>query len=223
VFRCFMMFSGDYRQGGDWSETGIAGIERFVARVWRLAKAVSDAGFGRPGTGGSAGTEVPIEIDRKLHQTIKAVSEDLADFCFNTALARLMELNNAVYGWVGSDLKHVEKSAAVIQVTEQFTRLLAPFAPHLAEEVWEMLGHTQTVFDEPWPSFDPGKAKEDQVTIAVQVNGKLRDTVTVPRDLPDDQLAALASNLDKVKAHLDGKTIVKRIVVPNRIVNLVVR
>jgi leucyl-tRNA synthetase len=216
VFRCFLMFSGDYRQGGDWSDAGIAGIERFIARVWRLGKAIQ--------TGQTSDErEIRVEVDRKLHQTIKAVTEDLADFHFNTALARLMELNNAVYQWVGSDLKHVTRSPAVVQVAETFTRLLAPFAPHLAEEVWEMLGHKQTVFNELWPQFDPEKAKEDQVTVAVQVNGKLRDTVTVARDLPEDQMAELASNLDKVRAILDGKKIVKTIVVPNRIVNLVVK
>ena len=232
VFRCFLMFSGDYRQGGDWSEQGIAGIERFIARVWRLGKAVSVASppLTPPRAGGTQPEfEIPAEIDRKLHQTIKAVSEDLQDFHFNTALARLMELTNAVYGWVGSDLKHVSGSPAVVNVLEHVLRLLAPFAPHLAEECWELLAAAsgrqdlKSVFDEPWPSYDAEKAKEDQVTVAVQVNGKLRDTVTVARDLPEEQLAALASDLDKVKAILDGKKIVKTIVVPNRIVNLVVK
>ncbi len=224
VFRCFLMFSGDYRQGGDWNETGIAGIERFIARVWRLGKTIEDATPLTPllKYGGKDG-EIPADVDRKLHQTIKDVSADLQDFHFNTALARLMELNNAMYAWVGSDLKHVTRSPAVVQVMEQFVRLLAPFAPHLAEEVWETLGHQQSIFDEPWPSFDEEKAKEDQVTIAVQVNGKLRDTLTVPRDMADAELGRLAADQEKVRAFLAGKQVVKTIVVPNRIVNLVVR
>ena len=95
--------------------------------------------------------------------------------------------------------------------------------PAQSEESWEMFGHDRTVFDEAWPAFDAEKAKEDQVTIAVQINGKLRDTFTAARDLPDEQVADLAVNLEKVKAQLDGKTIIKRVVVKNRIVNLVVK
>jgi leucyl-tRNA synthetase len=216
VFRCFLMFSGDYRQGGDWSESGIAGIERFVARVWRLGTALEAAPA-------SDLAEIPVDVDRRLHQTIKAVSADLADFQFNTALARLMELNNAVYAWVGSDLKHVVRSKAAIEVVEQFLRLVAPFAPHLAEEVWELMGHTQTIFDERWPAYDEDKALEESVTVAIQVNGKLRDTITVARDLTQDQLTSAATGSAKVMAFLEGKQVVKTIVVPNRIVNLVVR
>jgi leucyl-tRNA synthetase len=216
VLRCFLMFSGDYTQGGDWSEQGITGIERFVGRVYRLANAVRNATV-------SQDAVIPADVDRKLHQTIKAVSADLQDFHFNTALARLMELTNAIYGWVGPELKDVKRSAAVVSVVEDLARLLAPLAPHLAEEVWETLGHSDSIFNETWPEFDEDKARDDQVTIAVQINGKLRETFSVERDLAEPELMGLVGELEKVKPHLEGKQIVKTIVVPNKIVNIVVR
>ena len=216
VLRCFLMFSGDYTQGGDWSDAGIAGIERFVARVWRLGMAISQGAAANE-------TEIPVELDRKRHQTIKAVTADLQDFHFNTGLARLMELTNSIYSWVGSDLKHVKCCPATLNVIEDLLRMLAPFAPHLAEELWAQLGYAETIFDEAWPVHDEEKAREDSVTIAVQVNGKLRDTILVGRDSAEDAVIAAAMEAEKVKPHLDGKQIVKRIVVPNRIVNIVVR
>jgi leucyl-tRNA synthetase len=216
VLRCFLMFSGDYTQGGDWSEAGITGIERFMARVWRLAGAIA------AGTATDE-TAIAVEVDRKLHQTIKAVSGDLQEFHFNTALARLMELTNAIYAWVGPDLKDVKRSPATLHIMEMLTRLIAPLAPHLAEEVWEMIGHATTVFDECWPEYDEEKAKEDKVTVAVQVNGKLRDTVTVDMNAANDVLIEAAMQLEKVRPHVDGRQIVKTIVVPNKIVNIVVK
>ncbi|MBI5059231.1 leucine--tRNA ligase [candidate division KSB1 bacterium] len=217
VLRCFMMFMGDYTLGGEWSDQGITGVERFIARVWRLGMAVGKSEIRNPNS------EVPADVERKLHQTIKAVSVDLQQFQFNTALARLMELTNLVYGWVGSDLKHVERTPATQAVVEKLIVLLAPCAPHLCEELWHGFGHAGSVFDEPWPAFDEDKARDDEVTIAVQVNGKLRETLRVPLNSPDDVVAALAQGLDKVAAHLDGKQVVKTIVVPNKIVNIVVR
>jgi leucyl-tRNA synthetase len=216
VLRCFLMFSGDYTQGGDWTEAGITGIERFVGRVYRLANAVHHG----PQTSDSV---IPADIDRKLHQTIKAVTSDLQDFHFNTALARLMELTNAIYSWVGPELKEVKQSRAVVSVCEHLAVLLAPLAPHLAEEVWELLGHSKSVFDESWPAFDEEKAREDEVTIAVQISGKLRDTFTMPRDSEEALVIEQALSLEKVKPHLEGKQIVKTIVVANKIVNIVAR
>jgi len=216
VLRCFLMFSGDYSQGGEWSDAGIAGIERFIARVWRLGLAIAQ---GQP----SQDTDIPADLDRKLHQTIKAVSSDLQEFHFNTALARLMELTNAIYAWVCSELKNVKRSPAAVSMLENLVRLMAPFAPHMAEEVWAAFGHHSTVFDEPWPKWDEEKAREDSVTIAVQINGKLRETMTVARDLPQEEAARLALELEKIRAHVSGMQVVKTIVVPNRIVNIVVK
>ncbi len=108
-------------------------------------------------------------------------------------------------------------------MVEMLARLLAPVTPHLAEEVWATLGHEQTIFDERWPEFDEAKAREDFVIVAVQINGKLRDTFSVMRDAPQEELMRLALDLEKVKPHVDGKQVVKTIVVPNKIVNIVVK
>jgi leucyl-tRNA synthetase len=216
VLRCYLMFSGDYNQGGDWSDSGISGIERFIARVWRLTNCIA---LGER-------VEIPVEsrdTETKLHQTIKHVSADLEHFSFNTSLARLMELTNHIYGLVGSDLKDVKRSPLAESSVEMLIRLIAPFAPHLADELWTVMGHSTTVFDEPWPKYDEAKAIEDTVTIAVQINGKLRDTFQAARDADKDGLIATAMESEKIKVYIEGQTIVKTIVVPNKIVNIVVR
>ncbi|MBK8130460.1 MAG: leucine--tRNA ligase [bacterium] len=216
VLRCYLMFSGDYTQGGDWSEGGISGIERFIARVWRLGMAVSASSE-------SGQESVPRDVERKLHQTIQAVGHDLEAFGFNTQLARLMELTNAIYGWVGSDLKDVKSSPAKVEVIETLVKLIAPSAPHLAEELWHQFGHETSVFDAAWPQHDADKAKADTVTIAVQVNGKLRETFEAPAGANKEQLEQMAMSLEKVQAHLAGKELAKVIIVPGKIVNLVVK
>jgi len=216
VLRCYLMFSGDYTQGGDWSEGGISGIERFIARVWRLGMAVSMSTV-------KIEEAVPREVERRLHQTIQAVGNDLQAFAFNTQLARLMELTNAIYGWVGSDLKGVTKSAAKVETIETLIKLIAPSAPHLAEELWHQFGHQTTVFDALWPEFEAEKAKADTVTIAVQINGKLRDTFEAAAGATKDELQKLALDLEKVKAQLEGKELAKVIIVPGKIVNLVIK
>jgi leucyl-tRNA synthetase len=218
VLRCFLMFSGDYTQGGDWSDKGISGIERFIARVWRLGVAIANA----PLETGSA-FQAPRDVERKLHQTIQAVSADLPQFAFNTALARLMELTNTLYNWVGSELKEVHSSPAKLDAFSTLVTLIAPFAPHLGEELWHTLGKSGSVFDEAWPSFDPEKAKSDTVTIAVQINGKLRETFDAPATSTKDELESLAKQLEKIRAQLEGKELVKCIVVPGKIVNLVIK
>lgn len=218
VLRCYLMFSGDYTQGGDWSEGGIAGIERFIARVWRVGMAVSSASE-------HLEEAIPREVEQRLHQTIQAVGHDLQSFSFNTQLARLMELTNSIYSWVGSDLKGVKSSRARVEVIETLVKLIAPSAPHLAEELWRQFGHKTTIFDESWPEYDAEKAKADEVTIAVQVNGKLRDTFEAPATVAADktELEKLALTLDKVKYQLSGRELVKVVVVPGKIVNLVLK
>lgn len=216
VLRCYLMFSGDYTEGGEWTEGGITGIERFIARVWRLGMAVCTS---------TETTEeaIPRDVEQRLHKTIEAVGHDLQAFSFNTQLARLMELTNAIYGWVGSDLQGVKSSPAKVQVIETLVKLVAPSAPHLAEELWSRLGHIGTVFDETWPAYDAKKAKSDTVTIAVQINGKLRDTFEAPAEASKHELEQGALRLEKVKAQLEGKQLAKAIVVPGKIVNLVVK
>ncbi|MCB1059558.1 MAG: leucine--tRNA ligase [Calditrichaeota bacterium] len=234
VLRCYLMFSGDYTQGGDWSEGGISGIERFVARVWRLGMAVADGKIEKSEAplnppisadvnGGRPEDAMPRDVERKLHQTIQAVGHDLQGFAFNTQLARLMELTNTIYGWVGSDLKDVQSSPAKVEAVETLVKLIAPSAPHLAEELWHVFGHLGSIFDESWPEFDAEKAKADTLTIAVQINGKLRETFEAAAGATKDELEKSALELDKIKAQLEGKQLAKVIVVPGKIVNLVVK
>ncbi|MFZ5432330.1 MAG: leucine--tRNA ligase [Calditrichota bacterium] len=216
TLRCFLMFMGDYTQGGDWSDAGISGIERFVGRIWRLVTAILN---GQP----ADSNEIPRDLDRKLHQTIKYITPALQTFDFHGGMARLMELTNQIYAWVGPELKNVPHSPATLYMSEMLLKLLAPFAPHLCEELWERLGHEQTIFDEAWPVHDEDKAREDQVTVAVQIGGKLRGTIDVEMDASEAKLMEAIRGLDKLQPHLEGKQIVKTIIVPNKIVNLVVR
>jgi leucyl-tRNA synthetase len=163
-----------------------------------------------------AATVQNIEADRdtlrKLHQTIKKVTEDLDGMRFNTAIAAMMELTNHV-----TKLPVKPRSAL-----EPFALLLSPFAPHLAEELWSALGHKKTLAYEPWPTFDPALTKADEIEVPVQVNGKLRCRLTVPADIDDAALQAAALGDEQVKKHITGKQVRKVIVVSKKLVNIVV-
>jgi leucyl-tRNA synthetase len=214
VFRMYMMFMGDYTEGGDWSDKGITGIQRFADRVWRGVK-----DFYRSGE--SPREEVlDRETRRLLHHTIQRVGRDLEAFRFNTAISRLMELLNTIYRLAQEGQT---PAAGINLLLEKLVQLLAPFAPHLAEELWSRLGHEPTIFDVPWPQFDPRAVVAETRTIVVQINGKVRDKLDVPVDLPEDELKQRVLALDKVRKFTDGKEIKKLVVVPGRLVSLVVK
>jgi leucyl-tRNA synthetase len=185
----------------EWSEAGIEGASRFVQRVWKLANAASAAD----------GSDGPLE--RKLHQTIAAVGEAIDGLQFNKAVANLYELTNAI--------EKASPSVTRAEAIRTLVLLIAPMAPHLAEECWALLGEPGMIADAAWPSFDPAMLVEDQVTIAIQVNGKLRDTVTAARGLDREQAEALALASENVRRQLAGATPRKVIVVPDRLVNIV--
>ncbi len=216
IFRCYLMFMGDYEQGGDWSDDGMAGIERFISRVWRFVNALILTDSFENG-------ELPRELERILHLTIKAVTEDTADFHFNTALSRMMELVNALYLYVGPELTTIERSKSLEEVTRILVKLLAPFAPHMCEELWSRLGNAGSVFDEYWPSYDEAKTAVDVVTIVIQINGKLRDKFEAPVDTPKEALEKTALSREKVQAVLISGSLRKAIVIPNKLVNLVIK
>ena len=153
------------------------------------------------------------ELERLCHQTCLKVDADIEGLRFNTAISALMVYVNGLY-----EAGTVPRTAA-----ETLVKLLAPFAPHLSEELWSLLGHAQTLAYEPWPAGDPSKAEDDAVEIAFQVNGKLRDNARVPKAASKDELLALAKSNAKVAKFLEGQQIVKEIVVPGKIVNLVVK
>ena len=200
TMRLYEMFIGDFEKAAPWSSTSIKGCRRFVERIWNLYEQVKD---------GDAYTE---ENETIIHKTIKKVGEDIENLKNNTAIAALMSLVNQFYD------KGVNRAEY-----ETLLKLANPFAPHVTEELWQMLGHDTVLSLESWPVFDESKTIESSIEIGVQVNGKLKSTVKLPMDC-EQQLAidtALAD--EKVKNAVAGKNIVKTIVVKNKIINLVVK
>ncbi len=206
--RLYEMFMGPLDRDKPWTDEGIQGVHRFLRRVWALF--ITEEGTLHPrivSTGGDAG------MLRELHKTIKAVGHDIEHLQFNTAIARMMEFLNAAL-----------KADRIDQgIMEQFVMVLSPFAPHLAEELWERLGHAKTLAYEPWPQYDAALLVEDTQEVPVQINGKLRGKVVVPANADKDAILAAAKTDEKVAPHLEGKTIVKEIYVPGKMLNLVVK
>jgi leucyl-tRNA synthetase len=198
--RWFMLSDSPPERDLEWSEGGIEGASRFVQRVWRLAS----------NTGGGGEDEA---LKRKLHRAIAAVGDAIDGLQFNKGVAQLYELTNAI--------EKAGPSATRAEAIRALVLLIAPMAPHLAEECWTLLGEKGMIADAAWPQFDPALLVEDQVTLAVQVNGKLRDTLIAPRGLDRAAAEALALASDKVQRQLDGATPRKVIVVPDRLVNIV--
>jgi leucyl-tRNA synthetase len=199
--RWFMLSDSPPERDLEWSEAGIEGASRFVQRVWRLASTSSPA------------DGVDEALNRKLHRTVAAVGEAIEGLQFNKAVAQLYELTSAI--------EKAKPSATRHEAVRTLILLAAPGAPHLAEEAWAKLGETGMIADAPWPSFDPALLIDDQVTLAVQVNGKLRDTLSAPRGLDRAAAEALALGSDKVQRQLKGVAPRKVIVVPDRLVNIV--
>jgi len=207
VFRMYLMFMGPFTDGGDWSDTGIKGIDRFVQRVWRI--------FGE-GTKGTPRSRSGQALETKdvtvvLHKTIKKVTDSMEKMHFNTAISALMEFMNAVEG----------KSVSC-ETRKIFTRLLAPLAPHLAEELWEVLGGGGFVIDQQWPTFDPKLLITDTMTIVVQVNGKMRASLVVSSDASEETILASVKADENVQKHLGGKTPKKEIYIKGKLVSLVI-
>ncbi|HET6681047.1 MAG TPA: class I tRNA ligase family protein, partial [Gemmatimonadaceae bacterium] len=204
TFRTYLMSLGPFEEGGDFRDSGIIGVRRFLDRIWastQEALAATDGG----------GASDPA-VMRKLHQTIRKVGDDVARLSYNTAIAAMMEYVNV--------LRRGERTAHRTEV-EPLVQLIAPFAPHLSEELWEQFGHSASVFDSGWPAFDAALATEETVQIAVQVNGKLRGTLTMSRDAVQDD-AMTAALAEPAIAKFVAGPIRKVIFVPGRLLNLVV-
>jgi len=199
-FRTYLMYLGPYEEGGDFRDQSIIGVRRFLERLWGSATTARRDGS-------------PDEsVLRRLHQTIKKVSEDIPRLQYNTAIAAMMEYMNV--------LRANERTAHVDEV-KPLIQLVSPFAPHIAEELWERLGDRQSIFDGGWPEFDPSRAAEDQVTIAVQVNGKLRGTIRVAREIGQDGALGAALSEPGIAKFVTG-TPRKVVYVPGRLLNVVV-
>ncbi|HEX2358286.1 MAG TPA: leucine--tRNA ligase [Solirubrobacterales bacterium] len=221
TIRTYICFMGPPVKGADWSDAGVEGVFRFMARVWRLSREVD----GRTDPSGSAdGAQGDArELLAKAHWAIDKVTRDIDPrFQFNTAIAAVMELVNEIYHLKDGLYGDPAGDGAVRFSTSTVASLLFPFAPHLASDVYELLEGSR-VWEQPWPEADPALLEHETFVLAVQVNGKLRDRIEASSSASEDELLELARASENVRRHLDGKEIVKEVVVPGRLVNLVVR
>jgi leucyl-tRNA synthetase len=224
--RLYSLFAAPPDRDLDWQDTGIEGIHRFLGRVYRFyVRNPVDTAVERAETGQTPSLQAEARtIQRKLHQTIKRVSDDFQGrWHFNTCIAALMELVNEVYGAEEAIAAGRVPGSLILDVQRKIALLLAPMAPYVAHELWEMTGETGSLLKAAWPKYDPALAAEDEIEIPVQVNGKLRGRVVVPADATNDQVEQAALADEKVKAAIAGKQIVKKVVVPKKLVNIVVR
>ncbi|MBV9481659.1 MAG: leucine--tRNA ligase [Acidobacteria bacterium] len=221
--RIYSLFAAPPDRDLDWKDSGIEGIQRFLGRVYRLfVRNISPSLGTSADPDGRRPSAEARQIQRKLHQTIKRVSDDFQGrWHFNTSISAVMELVNQLYA-VEDEISKLP-AKLVAQVEKSLVLMLAPFAPYLAHELWEMLGEEGSLLRAPWPTYDPELAKEEEIEIAVQVNGKLRARIIVAHDAGRDLVEQRALSHEKVKAALAGKEIVKVIVVPGKLVNVVVR
>ncbi len=200
VLRVYTLFMGDYEKAAPWSESSVRGCKRFLDRVAGLADMAN-------GNGATA------KLEKSFHKTVKKVTDDIENMKFNTAIAAMMSLINEIY-----DCGTLTRDELGV-----FVRILCPFAPHICEEIWESLGNKQLCSLAEWPAYDPAKTVDDTVEVAIQVNGKLKGTIMLPKDCPAADAIAAAKADERVAPLVEGKTVVKEISVPNRIVNIVVR
>ena len=223
--RAYVCFMGPPEKSADWTDEGVAGVNRFLARLWRLGEEVAErtsAGDGQPAGGNDAGGDARALL-AKSHWAIDRVTRSFdRGFHFNTAVAAVMELVNEAYRLKDGLYGDPVGEAIVRFAASTAASLIFPFAPHLGAEVHERLTGDR-VWEQPWPEADPALLRSDLVTYVVQVNGKLRDRIEVPADAPEEEVVILAKQSEKVQRHLDGKAIVKEIFVPGKLVNLVVR
>jgi leucyl-tRNA synthetase len=211
--RLYSLFAAPPDRDLDWQEDGVSGVNRFLGRLYRFVTRNADRGA--PGEGNDADKQAL----RKLHQTVQKITGDFdSRWHFNTSIASLMELVNELYA-----LEASLSGACTPEICKVLTLMLAPFAPYTAQDLWAALGHSGPVFRHSWPEFDPTLAKEDLIEIPIQVNGKVRGHASVPHNLPKADLENLARKHEKVQPFLEGKQIVKTIVVPEKLINFVVK
>ena len=218
--RAFICFMGPPERGGDWTDEGVEGVHRFLARLWRLAAEVDERTS--PAAPGAPNGDAR-ELLAKAHWAIDKVTADFRrDFQFNTAIAAVMELVNDAYRLKEGLYGEPAGEAALRFAASTAASLIFPFSPHLGAEVWELIEGGR-VWEQPWPKADLELLTSDTFTLVVQVNGKLRDQIEADAGAGEDDLLRLARASERVRTHLDGREVVKEIVVPGKLVNLVVR
>jgi len=216
AIRAYLMFLAPWEQGGEWDDSGISGISRWFNRLWDLM--LKEYRYcSKPGANGEKAEE---ELSRITHQTVRKVASDLERIHLNTMIAALMEFTN--------HLGRIKETGAVTssawaEAIRVLLLLLAPTAPHLTEELWQRLGYPYSIHNQPWPQWNEELARAEEATLVVQVNGRLRDRITVPLSITEAEAKSLAMASQRVKGHLEGRELLKTIYVPGRLVNLVVR
>jgi len=219
--RLFILFAAPPERDLEWSDTGVEGSYRFLNRVWRIVSELKDI------LDNSNTYDVENEYDKALnyvaHNTIKRVTEDIRErFNFNTAISAIMELVNEVYKYKEIDKSKVNKGLLKFSL-ETILVLLAPFVPHITEELWSQIGYNESIHEHPWPQYDEKALIKDEIEIVIQVNGKVREKIMVNKNLSKKELEDLAISNERIKGFLEGKKIVKIISVPSKLINIVVK
>ncbi|MGW8160625.1 MAG: leucine--tRNA ligase, partial [Desulfobulbales bacterium] len=221
--RLFSLFAAPPERDLEWSDKGVEGASRFLNRVYRFVTGNRDMLTGQPDSSASDLDEKSRTLHRKTHQTIRKVTQDLEnDFHFNTAIAAVMELVNMLLSLTSEEAGHVIVPAVIKEAVDATLLLLYPMTPHFCSELWEMTGHDSLLEHQPWPTFDPESAREEEITIVLQVNGKVRSRLLVSPDIDEDQVKELALQDENVQKFVAGKPARKIIVVPKKLVNVVV-
>ena len=218
--RVFILFAAPPERDLEWSDAGVEGAFRFLNRIWRLVYSYVD------GLNEGAAVEEVIAADKETrrltHYTIKKVTDDIhLRFNFNTAISTIMEFVNWLYQY--RDKNQVRNSAIEAEAINTLVTLLAPFAPHITEELWHELGYTESIHKQPWPEFDEAALVQDEVEIVVQINGKVRDRMMIASSLDKDELEKFVLEQDSIKNLIQGKQVVKVVAVPKKLVNIVVK
>ncbi|TBX13269.1 leucine--tRNA ligase [Clostridium perfringens] len=219
VFRMYLMFGFAYTEGGAWSDDGIKSVNRFVERIERIIDTAREA-ISKGENNKTTMDKAEKELNYWRHNTIKSVTDDTDKLQFNTAIARMMEFINALSKYTQEKEMNLD---FLKDVVSDYLRLLAPFAPHFSEEQWSLLGNSYSIFNEACPKFDPKALVKDEVEIAIQVNGKIKNKIMVSSDLDEEGIKAAALADEKIIASTEGKTVVKVIVIKGRLVNIVVK
>ncbi len=221
--RLFILFAAPPEMDLEWSDKGVEGVHRFLKRVYRTVldnvRFVSDVQAGAA-TSGSGNDPSAKSIRQLTHRTIKKVTQDIERFNFNTVISAVMEFINGLQKYNETGIRDVSVTS---EATEALLLLLSPFAPHITEELWQHAGKPFSVHSEQWPSYDPELVKTDQITLIVQVDGKVRDKIETVAGLSQEEMADIAMSSERVSKHLEGRSVLKKVVVPGKLVNIVTR
>jgi leucyl-tRNA synthetase len=223
--RLFILFAAPPERDLDWSDQGVEGCYRFLNRVWRIVRRIvaSSAALRHDPAALAAASGAALALRRKTHQTIRKVTDDIQErFHFNTAVAAIMELINLLYQFAVEDVQDAPTQHALREAAEVTALLLSPFTPHLAEDLWQQLGHRDSILHQPWPPYDPMLTQEDEITVVIQVNGRVRSRLTAPASIAEDDLREAALRHERIQEWVAGKTVRNVIVVPQKLVNIVV-